>query len=215
MSVMAFDTALTAAPFEVIRDQVMPKLPTATPDAIDATIREVLQEFFKKSTIWRTTVGPLTVRANRQEVPIPPTASSEPGQVLRVWFGDRWLAAAANVSDPTSDPADPTHYATPSPDVVVLWPQPRATERKLTVYLSLLPDRTYYSLPKFVVTHWLNEIIDGVLGKMYTSPMKPYTDPSLAQLHLRRFQDGIAAARHYAEHGGQRHATGWKFPGFA
>lgn len=220
MVILATDAALSATPFEELKNLVLPRLPNAVPDHVEVEMKSVLREFFNTTTIWRGVIGPYTVRAGRQDVPLDPVdASTDVSQVMRVWYNDTELTPIINFTDKaeTTDKT-PQHYATPEPGVVYLWPTPDTTVSKvLTIYGALVPARDFLNLPSFALTHWQRVLEDGILGRMYSQPVKPYTNPTLAQYHLARFRSGMAEARRYAEKGGQRRTLNWSFPmrGFA
>jgi hypothetical protein len=66
--------------------------------------------------------------------------------------------------------------------------------------------------PDWVVGKYGNDILDGVLGRMMGQIAKPYSSPSLAVFHLRKFQQTINKARAEAMHGNVYRAQNWRFP---
>jgi hypothetical protein len=53
-------------------------------------------------------------------------------------------------------------------------------------------------LPELFTT-WFETMLDGVLGRLYGMPAKPWSAPQLATYHGTRFRQGMARARDIAE----------------
>lgn len=100
----------------------------------------------------------------------------------------------------------------PAPNQVTLWPTPDQTEADVLtarVVLNILPTAT--DLPDFAYIHHYDALLDGVLGKLYSHPAKPYSNATLAQYHLRRFQNGIGVATGQAKQGYVK-GQNWTYP---
>ena len=57
------------------------------------------------------------------------------------------------------------------------------------------PDFPDNSLPDVFATYWFDVILDGAIGELCAQQDKSYSNPVKAQLHQRRFRNGIARAR--------------------
>jgi hypothetical protein len=69
-------------------------------------------------------------------------------------------------------------------------------------------------LPELLLdTHW-EDIFDGVLGRMYAHPDKPYSDSGGSAYHLKRFRTRINQARDMANRGYTGNAQNWTFNRF-
>jgi len=66
--------------------------------------------------------------------------------------------------------------------------------------------------PDWVLAKYSIEIMDGVLGRMFTQVAKPYTNERMAIYHSRRFRTGVAQAKVEAQHQNVYRGQNWKFP---
>lgn len=71
------------------------------------------------------------------------------------------------------------------------------------------------TIPDFLYNRWVEQIKDGVLGRLYGQPGKTYTNLVQSQYHLRRFQNGIAEARDIGRRRYTNVDSGWKYPSWA
>lgn len=73
----------------------------------------------------------------------------------------------------------------------------------------------YPVIPDWILTKYHMVLADGLMGRMMAQKAKPYTDERLSIYRLRRFRNGMAAARadniSMNVNGGQA----WRFPKFA
>lgn len=84
-----------------------------------------------------------------------------------------------------------------------------------TVFLTLIdPIKTdgYPELPEWILIRYYQAILDGMLGKLLSQPLKPYASERLAIYHLRRFRDAIAGANTDARHKNLYGAQRWQYP---
>jgi len=86
------------------------------------------------------------------------------------------------------------------------------TARVAKTVTDPVDNENYPVFPDWVIGKYGNDILDGVLGRMMGQLAKPYSSPTLAMFHLRRFQQAINKARAEAMHGNVYRAQNWRFP---
>jgi hypothetical protein len=78
---------------------------------------------------------------------------------------------------------------------------------KLPVGKDMLPEAPHWLMPV-----WHVGILDGVLGKMMTSPSKSYSNAVQGAYHLKRFRDAIARARVSKLRANTIGSSAWSYP---
>jgi hypothetical protein len=86
--------------------------------------------------------------------------------------------------------------------------------------LIILKPRSFAAVKRGAVaalfTNWWEVMLDGVMGRLYGQPAKPWSSPQLAQYHGTRFRQGISRARDQAERGNSAQQSRFRnFPYFA
>jgi hypothetical protein len=66
--------------------------------------------------------------------------------------------------------------------------------------------------PDWIMEKYGSDMLDGVLGRMMGQIAKPYSSPSVAMYHLRKFQQSINKARAEVAHGNLYRGQNWRFP---
>ena len=72
---------------------------------------------------------------------------------------------------------------------------PEALGTFVAFRLKDFPDFPDDTLPDVFASHWFDIIFDGAIGELCAQQDKSYTNPMKAQLHQRRFRNGISRAR--------------------
>jgi hypothetical protein len=197
-----------------LRD-LMPLTPGCVPKVRKRALILACREFFEQSAAWRVTIGPKQLQAGRKRYILSPyDAYTDIVQVLRVELNGRPLRPYA--SQPTkNDISDlPRGYWLEAPDTVRPWPVPITTvPDALTFYVALAPKQSVTHLPRVAATHFYDAIFDGAAGRLLSQPAKPYSNPTIAMYHLKRFRDGIGKAAARAKSGFSSAPT-WAFPKF-
>jgi hypothetical protein len=205
---------------DVLIDAWLKDLLVHTPGANRKIVkREFLltaREFYEQSTAWRVVVGPRDMKANKRRYILSPyDAYANIVQVLDVeceGFSLRRLPRRPAGKEVAA--TRPTHYYLEDSDYVRLWPTPTETvEDALTFHVALTPKITVRHLPRVSFAQHYDALLDGVLGRLYAHPAKPYTNPTLAQYRLRRFRNAIGVYAAKAKLGGSN-APAWQFPKF-
>lgn len=83
---------------------------------------------------------------------------------------------------------------------------------KKTVALPITRDGRC-EIPDYVLPLWGPVIYDGLKARMYLQSSKPYTNPSAAGFHLKRYEYGKQACRASVRHGHLASGQAWAFPG--
>lgn len=198
-----------------LRD-VLPRTPGAVRKVVSRELVLAAREFFERSSAWRVVIGPKDLRSVKKRYSLSPyDAYSDVVQVFGVEMEGCPLGRLVR-QPPLGRSADrPTSFWLETPDTVRLWPTPTVSvDEALTFYVALTPKLTVSHLPRVAQTHFYEALFDGVLGRMYAHPSKPYTDPTLAQYHLKRFRNAIAAYAGQAKQGFIPGAAAWTFPRF-
>lgn len=194
----------------------LPRTNGAVRSVVKQELSNTVREFYKDSRAWRVTVGPRNVVANRRQYILTPyDAYSEvigigavtiDGQPLRP------MTRRAHVASNTT--STPMYYSMPEPGILELYPTPLQAMTSMFIDLHLIPAINVRLLPTVAGTEHYDAILDGLLGRMYAHPAKPYTNLEGAGYHLKRFRNAIGKAAGQAKQGyvgGQD----WYFPRFA
>src|SRR5579872_3786592 len=202
-------------------DRMMNEARDNLPGALDAAIQRALfttvDEFMRKTKIWKGLV-PFTTTVNVQDYDL----AADEGKIdaligvcnvdnLQVAStDDNWWVTATLSGSPVS-------AIMPVPGTLLLKnPPSQIDDLQAVVSLTVDEPTTKDGFPfvpdwicdKHAATDWL----DGVLGRMMAQPAKPYTNQQLAVYHLRRWRNAMAAATAMALHANLRGGQSWAFP---
>ncbi len=174
------------------------------------------REFFEQSSAWRVTIGPKKLVANKKRYYMSPyDAYANVVAVLSVEYNGcplKILTRRPPGVEP--DATGPTSAYLEGTDQVRIWPQSNAdVDDALTFYVALTPKQTVTHLPRIAATHFYDAIYDGAVGRLFSQPAKPYSNPTLAQYHLGRFRAAIGKYAGAAK-GNFSGAPSWRFPRF-
>lgn len=178
----------------------------------------VMQDFCREALPWRELLTGYIVNAECPDVYLNPVdGRSEVLQVLQVFLGDQQLNPQAQ-SSPAAVAAsgDPMAFTCEKgPTIVTLLPTPAVDlSREVSVYVALRPRHPELWVPDFFLTLHREAIIDGVLGRFYMQPNRPYTNERAASYHLQRYRNKTREAWSHANRGQTVDASGWAFPRF-
>lgn len=205
-----------------LMQQAIVKLNGASSNAVKAELFDVLTEFFDISSSWQERIDlDLTPFTARYEI-IP----SE-GQIIRLLCASgnslyqntaalvaaealnggqdvgSWTRLNATLEDPTNS------------IMHVLNPPNTAQAARVWVVKNVVLPTTKDLVPiapDWVLPKWGRYILDGVLGKMMSTPAKSYSNDALGVYHLKRFQEGISRARTATLSQNTHGAQSWVFP---
>jgi hypothetical protein len=197
---------------------ILPRLSGAMKPVLEAEITQTVKNFCRESTAWRDVIYALDIQADQREVQLQ-WGDGTQGKVLgalRLYSGGRqitpfshapWESRTTLPAGWTSSPSDPS--------VIVLATIPSEDwQAQLDAYVYLEPVNPSEYVPPVLLDSFWEIIFDGAVGRMYGQPNKPYSDPTLAQYHLRRYRNGTVIARDKATRGFTGNAQNWTFPPF-
>lgn len=207
-------------------DLWMPTLKGRLPGAVDAFLLSELQntikDFCKDSTAWRGVVRGLDIVAGQRTVATNPVIPSERHVIgiLRVYRTDIGLPMADKSHFPLIDGTIIGWTASgDDPSVIELGITPTANEvDALNAWVYYEPTdlatMTDVQMPVVLKRKFYEVIQDGVLGRMYAQPNKPYSNGQSAQYHLKRYRLKLHETRTQAALGFTPGAQNWAFPRF-
>lgn len=196
---------------------ILPRTPGIVRKVAKRELVLACREFFEQSAAWRVVVGPKNLVANKRTYYTSPyDAYSDVVRVFSVELNGAPLKVMLR-RPAGQEPSATTPYAYfigSSPSQVRVWPTPSTSVTNgLTYYIALTPKVTVTKLPSVAQTHFYDAILDGVLGRIYAHPAKPYSNPGLGEYHLKRFRAAIG--RYSAEaKKGFGEAVSWSYPRF-
>lgn len=195
---------------------MLPRTPGAVRKVVRRELVNAIREFYEQSFAWRVATGPKDLLANKKQYYLTPyDPYTDVVGVMGVELDGQPLfplPRRPRYSERTSDV--PTAYWLETPDTVRLWPLPTKDQDDSLLFLvALTPKQTVRHLPKIARTHHYDALLDGALGRMYSHPAKPYSNPTLAQYHLQRFRAAIGKYAGLAKKG-YTQSAGWSFPRF-
>lgn len=174
------------------------------------------REFFEQSAAWRVTIGPKRLVADKKRYYLSPyDAYADVVRVFSVEYNGTPLTPVARRPAGTEpDAAQPLKYYLEGPDQIRLWPQSAVSvDAALTFYVALTPKQTVTHLPRIAATHFYDAIYDGAIGRLFSQPAKPYSDPVRAQYYLSRFRAAIGKYAGQAKTNFSGAPT-WSYPRF-
>jgi hypothetical protein len=182
-----------------ILDNARIHLPSALDDALRLELFNVLDEFFRATSMWQEDVT-FNVRPGVISYEI---ANFDPGQMIALMGivnGDL-LPISGTMREPGT--------------IIVLNDPSKRETYTATVALTVVDptDRDGNpECPEWILQKYFADVLEGLLGRMMAQPAKPYSSERLAIYHTRKFRNVMANARveawHHNLYGGQR----WQFP---
>ncbi len=205
-----------ATSLSVWTDELTVRLPGASTDQIDLELKATVREFFTKSGFWTEELDPIDIVADTDIYTLTPTEGVIMG-TMYVWVDHKSIPLSTIKPKTVSTSSNSVQTAwAPQPNQIQLFPMPSVDiTGGLKVLVRLNPDAKWRQLPDELGSHFFDEILDGVLGRLYSQPGKPYTNIVVSQYHLRRFRDGIARARDMGQKRYSNAETPWTYPFFA
>lgn len=194
----------------------LPRTPGAVRSVVTREFMLAVREFYEQSFAWRETVGPLSITAGDADITLSPFDSdSDVIGILGAAYNKNLLRKMpAPPVDIARESDAPSRYYVRGTDTIVMWPTPTVSaDDALLVYVALTPTLTTTSLPDIASTLHREALLDGLLGRLYAHPAKPYSNPLLAQHHMKRFRNHIGAYAAKAKMG-NANAPSWCFPAF-
>lgn len=188
------------------------RLTGATDDVLQQELFNVLDEFFKGSNVWCEDID---LKIPGQDPAgtvylITPTGPTVIDKLLWTYEvpNSSSIGRGPQITAAMSTPGEATLAVQPSSDVVY----------RFTVALTV-QDPTqrngYTTFPAWVLAKYRGVLLDGLLGKMYSQPSKPWTNTQLSVFHMRKFKSSTASARVEWTRNNTYRQQAWRFPAFA
>lgn len=211
------------ATLESFRDLTVPYVPAAEFAVIDLHARRVLREFFRRTTVWRTTVAFPTIDGTAdyritmpagQDVATILAATRDPGN------GDEpkplGIATEAVRARPRGKDTPKSYYFS-VPQVLQLWPTPDAVY-DMTATLAVTLPIQYTGEDEFpddIFDTYGEDIAAGIIGYMMAMPGKPWTQLQAAEGYARRFENCVLTLRAKLRDGGSPNVSTARGPKIA
>lgn len=186
--------------YDQLLTQAASKMTGASNGAIKNEFYDVLSEFLNDSSAWTEAVQ-FTVIGDNVTVAYPVQVTE--GQIIRL----------AGVVDANGTPQPALML-----DIGTITLQYPANNNQVftatfvkNVYLPLTKDDIPVG-PDWLLPIWHVGLLDGILGKMFNTPGRAYSNNDKAIYHLKRFRDAIARARVSKLRASTLGSQAWAFP---
>ena len=180
-------------------DNVRIRAPGVIDDTIKLEFYNVLKELFDDSNCWFEDV-PVPVTSGVTDYVVTPTGVC---QIVRLY----------GVLDADDHQVNATYLP---PDTLQLFTAPSLsstyTARLILTVIDPATRDGYPVFPEWVLEAYSDEIMDGILGRLFSQIAKPYSNERMAIYHMRRFRGGVARARVDAQRKYTYRAQAWRFP---
>lgn len=198
---------MTTATMKRMIDSAKVRLPGALDSAINMELFTLLAEFFRSSNVWTEDLTADVVPTDENRITNPSAYTyllvPSEGTILRLMSG-------------INSQGTPVQATMPVPGEVILRTSPDIADTyTFRVSLSILDPTTsdgYPQFPDWILTKYWDGLLDGLLGRMMSQIGKPYSSPTTAVMHLRRFRSTISRAKVEASHKNLYGAQSWQFP---
>lgn len=190
--------------------RVMPYVQGCPEPTVDQAIMDAAIEFAEKSQIIFTQEAPIPLVDGRATYYVFPEFGLDLDMVRAVHCGTRELIRLTpnsqhdNVPDwRTSMSSEPTHYSTfTSSGEITVYPKPTSVNgATLRVQATWHPSMTATSFPDEMGKKYFKEIAEGAKAKLMMMADRKWSNPQLAIVCERKFEDGALDARIRALHG--------------
>jgi len=209
---------------------LMPRLPGAEEELVMHETFAAIREFCEDGQAWIETLPSVSSKANNPNIYLNPQPDGRVvGYVKQVLFvGAGTVSATSNsngfrklLTPITTVPAfvttgqEPTAYMMADTGHLVLNPIPTLDHTKsYTIDISLIPTNVKARLPQEFLTHHRDAIISGVCSRMMLMISKPWSNPTTALYHGKRFRNFVKRSRALTN-SKYSPGAGWRFPDFA
>lgn len=196
-----------------LRD-VLPRTPGIVRAVARREFNNTAREFYRQSTAWREVCESVYFDSGDfQYTVVPQSSDSEVIQVTSVEVNG--IPLTAKTERPLGDRGSgtPTIWYPTGLATIEIWPTPEMYDDEVRVRAILIPTETATTLPDIAAGKHYEALLDGLLGRLYGHPSKPYSNPSLATYHLNRFRNAIGEAAAEQKQGGFA-GQNWQFPKF-
>jgi hypothetical protein len=193
---------------------ILPRTPGIMRSVAKRELVLAAREFYRDSTAWRAYVESVYWDSGDFAYTVPsPDTAAEVMQVLGIEVNGSDLNMKAERPKGDRGSGTPTVWYPTGPDTLEIWPTPDMYDDTVLARVVLIPTVDAVTLPDVAQTRHYEGILDGVLGRLYAHPAKPYSNPTLGQYHLNRFRNFIGVAAGEVKQGGAA-GQNWAYPRF-
>lgn len=204
--------ATTATDILRLMNSARVRLVGATDEALQLELFNVMDDFFKGSNVWCEDIdiqipGLDPAGTIYQLTPVSPSLIDKLAWVFEVPPSSS-ISRGAQIGADMSTPGELTLRLQPS----------SAKVYRVTVILTVQDPTTragYVTFPAWVLAKYRAVILDGLLGRMFSQPSKPWTNTQLSVFHMRKFTSKVASARVEWTRNNNYRQQAWRFPSFA
>ena len=192
-------------------DEMMIRLPGASPAGCQQAFRGAFVEFCTKSGAWVRECAPMDAVADQVKYVVNPGADAEVLYIVAVsWTKEgtdrtflHALQAPYRGRRLTQASDQPFGFLGSYEKLGEFELVPHAKETvadALTPWVCIRPPvgSFFEEVPEFVAGAFYEEVLDGAIGRMMVQQGKPYSNQAGAMYHLKRFRIGISTARDVA-----------------
>lgn len=185
-----------------IMNSARPHLPGALDAAMQFELFQVIDEMCRETSIWKEDI-PFTVNTTDTTFLITP---AEGGEIVR-------LVAVANsdligVKAVMEIPGEVTfQFAQSQIDTY--------TAKVAKTIVDPTRDDGYPVIPDWILTRCNTQIVDGLVARMMSQPLKPYSNERMGIYKLRRWRNALAIIRKEVQHMNLQDGQAWRFPRWA
>jgi hypothetical protein len=186
----------------VFYDEASLRLSGAPTSTLRTELEATLREFYVRSAAFIIETDKIDVVANQK------TYSFNP-QVL----GDILLTYAVQIYDDSDEaPIQQNFSGTLVPGDIKLAHKPSSNKTDaMSAWVALKP-KSYDVIPEGTITYDFDTILDGLTGRMFNMPDRPWSNAPQAAYYLRRFRQGQGQARVRTRSLFTRADAGWRYP---
>jgi hypothetical protein len=196
----------------IFRPDVRLAIPGAPNIVIDRMALRMLNDFFTKTDVWTSELSaPMAYTAGT--VTYDPTPLVPVGAVPSKILAMRWRPTGEEILFLTSQQLDesfagwetetdaaPEYYTLEAPAVARLYPIASETvPSAIEMTVSLTVAQSAVSFPDWIYTKFSEELIAGVMARMYAMNQREWTNVRLAAAHNTEYQSAIQAATSAAD----------------
>lgn len=181
---------------------------------IEQQIAAAIREFFTRA-MWLEELFPITLVEDRDRYSFGPLASYYAIHLISAKIDD--VPIVVYPQQPLTHSNRTGVWVDGANEQVVVTPVPSAASAGSLLHIksTVKPRSTCDQVPDRVFEMFFDEILDGIKGKMYAMPSKPWTDRQLAGVHTKKFSAGIARARTAMRTGYSSAEPAMRFPSWA
>lgn len=179
--------------FDPFLPKILARVEGAARPAVNDAIRTAIQEFCRRTRLWRET-DTFQTNATDDGIMAAPYGT-EIFEIENALFNERRLepASISWLDDMKTGWRDygegqPCWITQVEPDTVRLVPKQAGT---LDLALIIMPSDTGTQFPDWMGDKYRNIIADGALAELYALPNQPFTSPDLAMFHMQKFEQRL------------------------